>query len=65
MKPAAEPLQIGVVQLVYVIPLCVLLIIAGYRKVLRAVMVGALITFLLNAAASASILIGLSQAKWG
>lgn len=56
LKPEAEPYLIGVVQLVYVLPLSFLLLLAGYHKTLKAFAMGALITFVLNAVTCAVFL---------
>jgi hypothetical protein len=56
LKPSAEPYFIGVVQLVYVVPLSILLLLVGYRKTFKAFAMGALITFVLNAVTCAVFL---------
>lgn len=61
LKPEAEPYLIGVVQLVYVVPLSLALLLAGYRKTLKAFAIGALITFVLNAVTCAVFLQRLSN----
>jgi hypothetical protein len=61
LKPEAEPYLIGVVQLVYVVPLSIVLVLAGYRKTFKAVAMGALITFVLNAVTCAVFLHRLSD----
>jgi hypothetical protein len=64
MKPAAEPLFIGLVQLVYVVPVSILLLVTGCRKTLKVFALGALVTFGLNAAACGAFVYIMSQAKW-
>ena len=61
LKPAAEPFLIGIVQLVYVVPMSFLLLLAGYRKTFKAFAIGALITFVLNAVTCAVFLHRLSD----
>ena len=61
LKPEAEPFLIGIVQLVYVVPLSLALLLAGYRRTLKAFAMGALITFVLNAVTCAVFLHRLSD----
>jgi hypothetical protein len=64
LKPSAEPYFIGVVQLVYVVPLGIVLLLVGYRKTLKAFAMGALITFVLNAATCGVFFYKMSHAQW-
>ena len=64
MKPDAEPLFIGIVQLVYVVPVSIVLLLAGYRRIFKAFAWGALVTFGLNAAACGTFIYTMNQAKW-
>jgi hypothetical protein len=55
MKGTAEVLFIGVVQLWYVLPLCLVFHTAGWRRTLRVFAFGALATFILNLVACAAL----------
>jgi hypothetical protein len=48
LKPNAEPLLIGVVQLWYVLPLGVVFLLAGWKRTAKVFAIGAIVTFLLN-----------------
>jgi hypothetical protein len=56
MKARTEPYLIGIVQLWYVLPLGLLFLGVGWRRMARAFVLGALATFLLNLAACAIFL---------
>jgi hypothetical protein len=64
MKPVVEPLFIGVVQLVYVVPMSIILFATGCRRTLKVFALGALVTFVLNAAACGAFVYIMNQAKW-
>jgi hypothetical protein len=57
-------LFIGIVQLLYVVPVSIVLLAAGYRKTLKAFTLAALATFALNAAACGAFVNVMNQAKW-
>jgi [ribosomal protein S5]-alanine N-acetyltransferase len=61
LKARAEPYFIGLVQLWYVLPLCLILFVVGWRKTLKVFALGALATFLINLAACAVFLNMLSH----
>ena len=48
LKPNAEPLLIGVVQLWYVLPLGIGFLLAGWKRTAKVLAIGAIATFLLN-----------------
>lgn len=64
LKPEAEPLFIGIVQLVYVVPLSIVLFTASYRKTLRVIAIGAVVTFVANLAACGVFWYTLGHASW-
>jgi hypothetical protein len=64
LKPDAEPLFIGIVQLVYVVPLSIVLFTAGYRRTLRVIAIGAVVTFVLNLAACGVFWYTFGRASW-
>ena|SRR5438045_8284139 len=64
LKPAAEPFFIGVVQLVYVVPVSIILFATGCRRILKVFALGALVTFGLNAAACGVFIYRMNQATW-
>ena len=60
LKPNAEPLLIGVVQLWYVVPLGVVFLLAGWKRTAKVFAIGAIVTFLVNLAACGAFLYILS-----